>query len=59
VPGVSQAALRTGAGVAATQTAGSTIPIYLLLALIAIAATSMGVLATRRRRDEDGDPTNL
>jgi hypothetical protein len=59
VPGVSQAALRTGAGVAATQTAGSTIPIYLLLALIAIAATSMGVLSTRRRRDEDGDPTNL
>jgi hypothetical protein len=56
---VSQAALRTGAGVAATQTAGPTTPTYLLLAVIAVAATGLGVLATRGRRHEDGDPNDL
>jgi hypothetical protein len=53
VPGVSQAALRTGAGVAATQAAGSTLPTYLLIALIAVAAVGMGLLATRRSRRHD------
>jgi hypothetical protein len=54
VPGVSQAALRTGAGVVATQAAGSTLPTYLLIALIAVAAVGMGVLATRRPPRHDG-----
>jgi hypothetical protein len=53
VPGVSQAALRTGAGVAATQAASSTLPTYLLIALIAVAAIGMGLLATRRPRRHD------
>jgi hypothetical protein len=61
VPGVSQAALRTGAGVPATQTAGSTLPIYLLVALIALVAVGMGVLATRgsRRRGGGQSPTGF
>jgi hypothetical protein len=50
VPGLSPAALRTGAGVAAAQTAGSTIPTYLLIVLIALAAVGMGMLATRGSR---------
>jgi hypothetical protein len=54
VPGVSQAALRTGAGVAATQAAGSTTPTYLLIALIAIAAIGLGIFGTRRPRRHDG-----
>jgi hypothetical protein len=53
VPGVSQAALRTGAGVAATQAAASTMPTYLLIALIAVAAIVMGLLATRHSRRRD------
>jgi hypothetical protein len=56
VPGVSQAALRTGAGVAATGTAGSTTPIYLLIVLIAAAAIGMGLLATRHARRGDARP---
>jgi hypothetical protein len=48
VPGVSPAALQTGAGVAAAHPAGSTLSVYLLLALIAVAACGTGVLATRR-----------
>ena len=56
VPGVSQAALRTGAGVAATQAAGSTLPTYLLIALIAVAAIGMGLLATRHPHRHDGEP---
>jgi hypothetical protein len=54
VPGLSQAALRTGAGVAATSAAGSTLPTYLLIALIAIAAVGMGLLASNRSRHRDG-----
>jgi hypothetical protein len=54
VPGVSRAALRTGAGVAATQAAGSTLPTYLLLILIALAAIGIGVFAARRHRHSDG-----
>jgi hypothetical protein len=53
VPGLSQAALRTGAGVVATQAAGSIMPTYLLIALIAAAAISMGLLATRRSHRHD------
>jgi hypothetical protein len=53
VPGVSQAALRTGAGVAATQAAASVMPTYLLIALIAVAAIVMGLLATRHSRRRD------
>jgi hypothetical protein len=54
VPGVSRAALLTGAGVAATRTPGSTLPTYLLMALVAVAAITAGVFATgtRRRRPE-------
>jgi hypothetical protein len=54
VPGVSQAALRTGAGVAATRLAGSTMPTYLLIVLIVVAAIGMGLLATRRSRRGEG-----
>jgi hypothetical protein len=50
---VSQAALRTDAGVAATQAAASTMPTYLLIALIAVAAIVMGLLATRHSRRRD------
>jgi hypothetical protein len=50
VPGLSQAAARTGAGVAATSAAGSTTPTYLLIALIAAAAIGMGLIATRHSR---------
>jgi hypothetical protein len=53
VPGVSQAALRTGAGVTATQAAGSIMPTYLLIGLIALAATGMGLVATRHSRRRD------
>ncbi len=61
VPGVSQAALRTGAGVPATQTAGSTLPTYLLIVLIALVAVGMGVLATRGsgRRGGGQSPTDF
>ncbi len=61
VPGVSQAALRTGAGVAAAQAAGSTLPTYLLIVLIALAAIGMGVLATRDSSLRGGSrpPTGL
>jgi hypothetical protein len=61
VPGLSQAALRTGAGVAATQAAGSTLPTYVLLVLIALAAVGIGLLATRgsRRRGEGQSPAGF
>jgi hypothetical protein len=54
VPGLSQAALRTGAGVAATSAASSTLPTYLLIALVAIAAVGIGLLASRHSRRRDG-----
>lgn len=47
VPGVSPAALQTGAGVAAAHTAGSTLPSYLLMVLIGLAAVSVGLIASR------------
>jgi hypothetical protein len=55
VPGLSRAALQSGAGVPAAHTAGSTLPTYLLLVLIAVAAVAAGVLATGlKRRSEAG-----
>jgi hypothetical protein len=54
VPGVSEAALRTGAGVASAQTAGSIMPTYLLIALVATAAIGMGLLATRHSHRHRG-----
>jgi hypothetical protein len=56
VPGLSQAALRTGAGVATTQAAGSITPTFLFVALIAAAAIGIGVLSTRHSRMRDGQP---
>jgi len=53
VPGLSEAALRTGAGVASTQGAGSTAPTFLFIALIAAAAIGIGVLSTRHFRMRD------
>jgi hypothetical protein len=53
VPGISQAALRTGAGVAATQASAPVTPTYLLIGLIAVAAVVMGLLATRHSRRRD------
>jgi hypothetical protein len=50
VPGVSPAALQTGAGVAAAHTAGSTLPSYLLMVLIGLAAVSVGLIASRTHR---------
>jgi hypothetical protein len=62
VPGVSRAALQTGAGVPATSTPGSTLPTYLLIGLVALAAIGAGALTTgaRRRRSEGAAerPTN-
>jgi hypothetical protein len=62
VPGVSRAALLTGAGVPATRTPGSTLPTYLLMALVAMAAVAAGLFATgtRRRRPEgtEGRPAD-
>ncbi len=49
VPGVSPAAAGIGAGVAAAHTAGSTLPGYLLIVLIALAAIAVGLLASRTR----------
>jgi hypothetical protein len=56
VPGVSRAALLTGAGVPAASTPGSTLPSYLLMALIGVAAVAVGLLASRstRRRGAGG-----
>jgi hypothetical protein len=54
VPGVSRAALSTGAGVPATRTAGSTTPTYLLIVLIVLAAGGMGALASRRSGRREG-----
>ncbi len=54
VPGVNQAALRTGAGVAAARTPGSSFPTFLLIALIAAAAIAAGVLAAAVRRHVSG-----
>ncbi len=50
VPGVSPAAVRIGAGVPAAHTAGSTLPSYLLMALIGLAAVAVGLIAGRGRR---------
>lgn len=50
VPGVSRAALQTGAGVPAARTPGSTLPTYLLIGLVAAAAIGAGVLAAGARR---------
>jgi hypothetical protein len=47
VPGVSPAAVQIGAGVPAAHTAGSTLPSYLLMALIGLAAVSVGLIASR------------
>lgn len=58
VPGLSRTALQTGAGVAATSTAGSTLPTYLLIVLVAAAAIVAGVLSaksTRRRSEGAGE----
>ncbi len=49
VPGVSPAAVRIGAGVPATHTAGSTFPSYLLMVLIGVAAIAVGLIASRGR----------
>jgi hypothetical protein len=63
VPGVSPAALRTGAGVPATSTPGSTLPTYLLIALVAVAAIAAGVLSTgagrRRSAGATKRPTDI
>jgi len=56
VPGVSPAALRIGVGVPATHTAGSTLPTFLLMALVAAAAIAAGVIATGARRRRSGGP---
>jgi hypothetical protein len=53
VPGVSPAATRTGAGVPAAHTAGSTLPSYLLMALIGVAAVAVGLVAGRATRRPD------
>ena len=56
VPGVSPTAERIGAGVPAAHTAGSTLPSYLLMALIGAAAVAVGLTAgrtTRRRSAPD------
>ena len=45
---MSPAAVRIGAGVPAAHTAGSTLPSYLLLALIGLAAVVVGLIASRR-----------
>jgi hypothetical protein len=50
VPGVSAAAARIGAGVPAVHTAGSTLPSYLLMALIGVAAVAVGLVASRATR---------
>jgi hypothetical protein len=51
VPGLSRAALVTGAGVAEAHTPGSTLPTYLLLGLVVVAAAAAGLFAgTGRRR---------
>jgi hypothetical protein len=47
VPGVSPAAAQTGAGVASAHTASSTLPNYLLMALIVLAAVAVGLVASR------------
>jgi hypothetical protein len=48
VPGVSPAAALTGAGVPAAHTAGSSLPTYLLLALIGLSAVAVGVVSSGR-----------
>jgi hypothetical protein len=58
VPGVAPAALRIGAGVPAARTPGSTLPTFLLIALVAVAAIGTGALAAgvRRRRSKGSEP---
>jgi hypothetical protein len=58
---VSAAATQTGAGVPAAHTAGSTLPTYLLIVLIAAAAVAAGVITTRVARgpaSRDGSVTD-
>jgi hypothetical protein len=57
VPGVGRAALLSGAGVPAASTAGSTLPTYLLIVLVAAAAIVAGALSARstRRRSEGAE----
>jgi hypothetical protein len=56
VPGVSPAAVQIGAGVPAAHTAGSALPTFLLIALIAAAAVAAGLITTRvTRHREPGD----
>jgi hypothetical protein len=50
VPGVSPAAARMGAGVAAAHAGGSAFPSYLLVGVIALAAVAVGLVATRVKR---------
>ena len=47
VPGVSPAAALTGAGVPSSHTAGSTLPSYLLMVLVGLAAVGVGLIAGR------------
>jgi hypothetical protein len=50
VPGLSRAALQTGAGVPAVSTAGSTLPTYLLVVLVVAGAIVAGLLSARSMR---------
>jgi hypothetical protein len=50
VPGVSPAAAQIGAGIPARHVASSPLPRYLLIVLIAVAATIIGVLSGRASR---------
>jgi hypothetical protein len=55
VPGVSPAAELTGAGVPSAHTADSTLPSYLLMALIGVAAVAVGLVASRATQ-RPGEP---
>jgi hypothetical protein len=50
VPGLSPTAARIGAGVPSADTAGSTLPSYLLMALIGVAAVAVGLVSSRTAR---------
>jgi hypothetical protein len=50
VPGVSPTAANQGAGVPAAHTPGSTLPSYLLMVLIGMAAVAVGLIAGGRAR---------
>jgi hypothetical protein len=57
VPGVSPAAARIGAGVPAAHAAGSSLPSYLLMALIGVAAVAVGLVASRATQRSGGPET--